>query len=315
MSSTEQIGQSQPNAGRGMARGLTLLTFKCEGACRLGVKTVLGILDVPDAARRLGVLAPSDMDELLQNEDGIRLQRLVETALESAAARPAFLDPAGIEYGPVVNRPEKILCVGLNFRQHAAEIGKPAPPFPVVFGKFNNVLNHHQGVITLPVEAATKFDYEAELVIVMGRRARNVTEADALDYVAGYCTGNDFSARDAQSLPGGQWLLGKTSDGFAPLGPYLVTADQVDPDNLRIECRVNGETRQNSSTNDFIFTPRQVISYISRFLTLKAGDIIFTGTPQGVILGYPAERQAWLKAGDTVACSVEKLGELEFRLA
>jgi 2-keto-4-pentenoate hydratase/2-oxohepta-3-ene-1,7-dioic acid hydratase in catechol pathway len=315
MPTTEHTDRTRPDAGRGMARGLTLLTLRRDGAYRLGVKTRLGILDVPDAARRLGLPGPSDMDDLLQNQDGVRLQRLVNTALESPAARPAFLDESRIEYGPVVTRPEKILCVGLNFRQHAAEVGKPAPPYPVIFGKFNNALNHHKGVITLPVGAATKFDYEAELVIVMGRRARDVSEADALDYVAGYSTGNDFSARDAQMLPGGQWLLGKTSDQFAPVGPYLVTADQVDPDNLRIECRVNGETRQNSSTSDFIFTPRQVISYISRFMTLKPGDIIFTGTPQGVILGYPPERQVWLKPGDVVACSVEHLGELEFTLA
>jgi 2-keto-4-pentenoate hydratase/2-oxohepta-3-ene-1,7-dioic acid hydratase in catechol pathway len=312
MNKNDEVRSDHP---RGMARGLTLLTLRRDGAYRMGVKTHLGILDVSDAARRLGLPAPADMDDLLQREDGIRLQALVDAALGSSVARPAFHDEAGIEYGPVVTRPEKILCVGLNFRQHAAEVGKPAPPYPVIFGKFNNTLNHHKGTIALPVEAATKFDYEAELVIVMGKLARNVSEADALSYVAGYCTGNDFSARDAQMLPGGQWLLGKTSDQFAPLGPYLVTADQVDPDNLRIECRVNGESRQNSSTSDFIFTPRQVISYVSRFMTLKPGDIIFTGTPQGVILGLPAERQVWLKPGDTIACSVETLGELQFTLA
>ncbi len=297
-----------------MARGLTLLSMRRDGGYRLGVKTSAGILDVPEAARRLGVPGPADMDDLLQHEDGIRLQALVEAALGSPAARPAFLDESGIEYGPVVTRPEKILCVGMNFRKHAAEVGKPAPPFPILFGKFNNSLNHHRGTIKLPVAAASKFDYEAELVVVMGKLARDVSEADALSYVAGYCTGNDFSARDAQSLPGGQWLLGKTPDQFAPIGPYLVTADQVDPDDLRIECRVNGETRQNSSTNDFIFTPRQVISYASRYMTLKPGDIIFTGTPQGVIQGMPPERQAWLKPGDRIACSVEQLGELEFML-
>jgi 2-keto-4-pentenoate hydratase/2-oxohepta-3-ene-1,7-dioic acid hydratase in catechol pathway len=279
------------------------------------VKTRLGVLDVPAASQRLGMPAPADMDDLLQNEDGIRLQALVDAALGSSAARSAFLDESLVEFGPVVTRPEKILCVGLNFRQHAAEVGKPAPPYPVIFGKFNNTLNHHRGTITLPVESASKFDYEAELVIVMGREARNVSESDALSFVAGYCTGNDFSARDAQMLPGGQWLLGKTPDNFAPLGPYLVTADQVDPDNLRIECRVNGETRQSSNTSDFIFTPRQVISYVSRFMTIKPGDIIFTGTPQGVILGLPAERQIWLKPGDAIACSVENLGELRFTLA
>ena len=150
-------------------------------------------------------------------------------------------------------------------------------------------------------------------MIVIGKTAKNVSEADALSYVAGYCTGNDFSARDLQFDTGGQWLVGKTLDQFAPVGPYLVTADQVNPDKLKIECRVNGETRQSSNTDDFIFNTAQIV-YISRYITLKPGDIIFTGTPEGVILGYPKDRQVWLKAGDKIACSVEKLGELRFEL-
>jgi 2-keto-4-pentenoate hydratase/2-oxohepta-3-ene-1,7-dioic acid hydratase in catechol pathway len=300
--------------GRGMARGLTLMTLRINGAYRLGVKTRLGVLDVADAARRRGMPAPTRVDELLRREDGPALNALVETALTSKAAAESFLDEAAVEYGPVVTSPQKILCVGLNFRGHAAEIGKPAPPYPVIFGKFTNTLNHHKGTVRLPVAAASQFDYEAELVIVMGREARDVSEADALSFVAGYCTGNDVSARDLQMLPGGQWLLGKTPDGFAPIGPYLVTADQVNPDNLRVECRVNGEQRQDSNTSDFIFTPRQVISYVSRVMTLKPGDIIFTGTPQGVILGRPADQRVWLKPGDTVSCSVGTLGELTFTL-
>jgi 2-keto-4-pentenoate hydratase/2-oxohepta-3-ene-1,7-dioic acid hydratase in catechol pathway len=175
-------------------------------------------------------------------------------------------------------------------------------------------LHPHNKQLRLPVEIASKFDYEVELVIVMGREARSVSEANALSYVAGYSTGNDFSARELQLETGGQWMLGKTPDHFAPIGPYLVTADQIDPDNLKIECRVNGETRQSSSTSDFIFNTSKVISYISRYITLKPGDIIFTGTPEGVILGHPKDKQVWLKPGDKVACSVEKLGELRFEL-
>ena len=171
------------------------------------------------------------------------------------------------------------------------------------------------GTIKLPVEVAKKFDYEVELVMVMGKEAKNVPEADALSYVAGYCTGNDFTARDLQlETPSKQWMIGKTPDQFAPLGPYLVTADQIDPDNLKIECRVNGETRQSSNTNDFIFNCRQMISFISRYIKLKPGDIIFTGTPEGVIAGRPKDKQVWLKPGDKVACSLEKLGELKFEL-
>jgi 2-keto-4-pentenoate hydratase/2-oxohepta-3-ene-1,7-dioic acid hydratase in catechol pathway len=148
----------------------------------------------------------------------------------------------------------------------------------------------------------------------MGKEARNVSEADALSCVAGYATGNDFTARDLQLETGGQWLLGKTPDQFAPLGPYMVTADQIDPDNLKLECRVNGETRQSSNTSDMIHNNRKLVSYVSQYITLRPGDIIFTGTPEGVIQGKPKEKQVWLKPGDKIACSVEKLGELTFDL-
>jgi hypothetical protein len=145
-------------------------------------------------------------------------------------------------------------------------------------------------------------------------KSKAVDEADALSYVAGYATGNDFTARDLQLETGGQWMVGKTPDQFGPTGPYLVTGDQINPDNLKLECRVNGETRQSSNTSDFIFDTRKMISYISRVITLKPGDIVFTGTPQGVIQGKPKDQQVWLKPGDKIACSVERLGELKFEL-
>jgi 2-keto-4-pentenoate hydratase/2-oxohepta-3-ene-1,7-dioic acid hydratase in catechol pathway len=302
------------NRTRGLAQRLTLLTLRRDGEYRLGAKTERGILDVREAARLLHREGPATMDELLQNEDGPRLNALVAAALAAKEVPGAFLDEGKVEYGPVVTRPEKIVCVGLNYRRHALEVGMPIPKQPVLFNKFNNALNRHRGTIKLPVEVATKFDYEVELVMVMGREAKNVSEADALSHLAGYCTGNDFTARDLQLETGGQWMVGKTPDQFAPLGPYLVTADQVDPGNLKIECRVNGETRQSSNTHDFIFNCRQIVSYISRVITLKAGDIIFTGTPEGVIQGQPPEKRVWLKAGDKIACSLEKLGELTFDL-
>jgi len=303
-----------PKRARGMAHGLTLLTMRRNGEYRLAVKTDKGILDVPQAAGLLHAHVPATMDDLVQDEDGPSLNALVSVALKSSAAHPAFVDEATIEYGPVVTRPEKIVCVGLNYRRHAKEVNMAIPNQPVLFNKYNNSLSAHRSAIKLPVEVARKFDYETELVIVVGRNAKNVSEADALSYVAGYCTGNDFSARDLQFDTGGQWMVGKTVDQFAPLGPYLVTADQVNPDQLNIECRVNGETRQSSNTEDFIFSSAQIVSYISRHMMLKAGDIIFTGTPEGVILGCPKDKQIWLKAGDRIACSVEKLGQLEFEL-
>jgi 2-keto-4-pentenoate hydratase/2-oxohepta-3-ene-1,7-dioic acid hydratase in catechol pathway len=299
---------------RGMARGLTLLTMRREGEYRLGVKLAPGILDVAEAAKTLKMYAPATMDQLLQNEDGPSLNALVDKASKSLEVKKAFLQEEGIEYGPVVTRPEKIVCVGLNYRQHAIEIGAPIPKQPVLFNKYNTALNHHGGTIKLPSGAAKKFDYEVELVMVIGKEAYQVNEADALSYVAGYCTGNDFTARDLQLETGGQWMGGKTPDQFAPLGPYLVTADQIDPDTLKIECRVNGETRQSSNTSDFIFNSRKQIAYISQVITLKPGDIIFTGTPFGVIQGMPPEKRVWLKPGDKIACSLEKLGELRFEL-
>jgi 2-keto-4-pentenoate hydratase/2-oxohepta-3-ene-1,7-dioic acid hydratase in catechol pathway len=299
-----------------MARGLTLLNMRRNGETRLGAKTDKGILDVPEAAKLLRLHAPRDMDDLLQNEDGPSLNALLDaaTAAKLSAAHSAWIKEDSVEYAPLVTRPEKIVCVGLNYRKHAQEIGSPVPKAPVLFSKFNVALNRHNGTIKLPVEVAKKFDYEVELVIVIGKEAHNIAEADALSCVAGYCTGNDFTARDLQLETGGQWLIGKTPDQFAPVGPYMVTAEQINPDNLKLECRVNGETRQSSNTNDFIFNCRQMISYISRHITLRPGDIVFTGTPEGVIQGKPKDQQVWLKAGDKIACSLEKLGELRFDL-
>jgi 2-keto-4-pentenoate hydratase/2-oxohepta-3-ene-1,7-dioic acid hydratase in catechol pathway len=305
---------TQENGTRGMAKGLTLLTFVQNGAPRLGVKTEKGILDAVAAAQMLKLPCPATIDDLLQTENGPALNAVVEKALASNTAAKAFVKEDGIKYGPVVARPEKIVCVGLNYRKHAAEVGAPIPKQPVLFNKFNNTLNCHNGTVKLPVHAAHNFDYECELVMVIGKQASKVSEADALSYVAGYATGNDFTARDLQLETGGQWMIGKTPDQFAPLGPYLVTADQIDPDNLKIELRVNGETRQSSNTSDFIFNSRKMISYISQVITLKPGDIIFTGTPEGVIQGKPPDKRVWLKPGDKIACSLEKLGELKFDL-
>ena len=297
-----------------MPRGLTLLNMRGDGGYRLGVKTARGILDVTPAAQALGMSASGDMDDLLQNGKGESLKLLMDAAM-SRPADAMFIREADVRYAPVVTRPEKIIMMGFNYRMHAEETGTPIPKDPPLFNKFNNTLNHHGGTIKLPVETMKQFDYEVELVIVFGRECHDVTEANALDYVAGYCTGNDFSARDMQYLTS-QFMIGKTADGFAPLGPYLVTSDLVsDPNNLRLETRVNGQQRQDWNTKDMIFNCRQLISFASRMFTIKPGDIMFTGTPQGVIFGQrPKEARVWLKPGDKIACSLEKLGELTFEL-
>ena len=303
---------SEESAGD-MPRGMTFATIRREGTLSLAIKTDRGLLDVRQAESVFKQKAPITIDEVLHRGGGTQLQRLLTRAL-SGPAKGLFVDENKVEFGPCVTNPEKIICVGLNYRKHAAETGNPVPTLPILFNKYNTALNGHRGIIKVSQEAAAQFDYEVELVIVMGRVARNVSEAGALSHVLGYCTGNDFSARDLQRASS-QWMLGKSLDGFAPIGPYLVTADQVpDPNRLRIECRVNGEVRQSSNTADMVFGCASLIRYISRHFTLKPGDIIFTGTPEGVIAAYPRERQVWLKAGDRITSTIERLGELSFSL-
>jgi 2-keto-4-pentenoate hydratase/2-oxohepta-3-ene-1,7-dioic acid hydratase in catechol pathway len=295
-----------------MPRNATLLNMRLDNRYSLGVKTERGVLNVSAAAQALNMPAPTDMDDLLQNGRGGLLTNLVRAAANGPAS--LYMTEETVQHAPVVTRPEKIIMMGFNYRRHAEETNTTPPRDPPLFNKYNNTLNYHGGTIRLPTAVARQFDYEVELVIVFGRECRNVSEADALNYVAGYCTGNDFSARDLQTLTS-QFMIGKTCDGFAPIGPYMVTSDLIpDPNNLRLETRVNGEQRQDWNTSDMIFNCRQLISFASKMMTIKPGDIFFTGTPQGVIFGMPPDKRVWLKPGDRVACSLEKLGELRFDL-
>ena len=296
-----------------LPKQMTFCTLRKGGEYSLGLKTNRGILDVKKAAQALRKNVPLTIDEVLQGADAQALKALMDQALANGNLKTAFIEESQAEFGPCVTNPEKIIMLGYNYRRHVMEMKMQVPTSPVLFNKYNNALNCHNGVINLP-EVAKKFDYEVELVVVMGKVARNVSEQDALSYVFGYCTGNDFSARDLQ-FKTTQLMLGKTSDGFGPIGPYLVTADQIlDPQNLKLECRVNGEVRQSSNTSDMIFSCAKIISYTSQHWTLKPGDIFFTGTPEGVINGYPPEKQVWLKAGDKISTTIEKLGELRFSL-
>jgi len=304
-----------------LPENVILLALKnADGTQSLGVKVSEGVIDVRHAKKQLGLAAPETLEELLREGNAAGLSALIGRAqsMHTKGAHGSIVSEATVRHGSLFTHPGKIICVGLNYKQHAKEVGMPEPRVPVLFNKYNNSLTGHNAAINLPPkDIAVKFDYETELLIVIGKNARNVTEERALDCVAGYCTSNDFSARDLQiELPSGQWMIGKTLDGFAPIGPYFVSADLVgNPNNLKIETRVNGELRQSSNTSDFIFNVQQVVSYISRFWTLEPGDIIFTGTPQGVILGMPKDRQVWLKAGDEIVSSIEKLGDLRFTLA
>lgn len=303
-----------PGGAREMPKGMTFCTLRRGTSLTLGLKTERGILDVAAAEQELHAGAPTSIEAVFHGPGDIAgLRRLAEMAGKSKAAETLFVAEQNAPFGPCVTNPQKIICIGLNYRKHAAETGNPVPKMPILFNKYNTTLNNHGGVIAVSKEKAEKFDYEAELVIVIGRTARNVSEADALSHIFGYATGNDFTARDLQSRSS-QWMLGKSLDGAAPVGPWLVTADQVDGDNLKIECRVNGEVRQSSNTSDMVFNCKQLVSYISNYVTLNPGDIIFTGTPEGVISGYPKDKQVWLKPGDRIATSIEKLGNLDFQL-
>ncbi len=230
----------------------------------------------------------------------------------NAAGAPDLLDEAELRIGPPVLNPGKILCVGLNYGRHAAESGMPEPETPVLFSKFNNSVAAPNEEIPLPA-SAVKYDYEVELAVVMGRRARDVSEAEALDYVFGYTTANDLSARDLQ-MRTSQWLLGKTLDKFFPFGPYLVTSDEVpDPQALALRTWLNGTLYQDSNTADMIFSVAEIIAYTSRYMTLEPGDVISTGTPEGVIMGWA--EPVWLKPGDVVDVEVEGLGRLSNTMA
>lgn len=299
-----------------MPRGLTLLTMvQPDGAETLGVKLGNGVLDVVKASRALNIAAPATLEEMLAAGSAGAVTQLVA----AAAGHPELVrEEAGIRFGRLFRNPGKIVCVGLNYKEHVEEAGEKLPTTPILFNKYNNTLAAHNCTIALPSrEVSYKFDYETELVVVIGKRARNVSAAEALDHVAGYAVGHDFSARDLQLETGGQWMVGKTLDGFAPIGPYFVSADQVDPNNLTIETFVNDEAhpRQSSNTAKFIFNPQAVISYASKLFALEPGDIIFTGTPSGVIIGLPRDKQVWLKAGDRIQSRIEKLGTLKFDLA
>jgi 2-keto-4-pentenoate hydratase/2-oxohepta-3-ene-1,7-dioic acid hydratase in catechol pathway len=204
--------------------------------------------------------------------------------------------------------PEKILCIGLNYRDHAIETGSEIPTEPVVFSKFNTALVGHGQAIRLP-KVAHKVDYEAELVVVIGRTSKHVAAGDAMKHVFGYTCGHDVSARDWQKgRPGGQWLLGKTFDTFAPTGPCVVTTNEVDPSDLAIRMQLNGEVVQHSTTAQLIFDIPMLISHLSKIVTLRPGDLIFTGTPPGV--GAARIPPVFLKPGDRCSVEIEGIGIL-----
>lgn len=233
------------------------------------------------------------------------LKRLEKFLQELGDSLPR-VDAEGVILAPAVARPSKIVCIGLNYASHAAEAGMEAPSEPVVFFKATTAWAGPNDDIVIPRDS-NKTDWEVELAVVIGKRAKYVSEDEALNYVAGYGVHNDYSEREWQLEKGGQWVKGKSADTYAPFGPYLATSDEVsNPNDLRLWLNLNGEQLQDGSTSDFIFNIQQVVSYLSRYMTLLPGDVISTGTPAGVGLGF--DPPMYLKEGDVVELGIDGLG-------
>lgn len=249
---------------------------------------------------RLSIEWPADQSLFAQGVDWV-----------ANLPRPSESDwiPVPAQLLPPVPAPEKIICIGLNYRDHAIETGAEIPTEPVVFSKFNSTLIGHGETIRLP-KVSKEVDYEAELVVIIGQSAKHVSADQAMDHVFGYTCGHDVSARDWQKgRPGGQWLLGKTFDTFAPIGPCLVTTRDIpDPSDLRVQMHLNGEVVQDSTTAQLIFDIPSLISHLSQIVTLKPGDLIFTGTPPGV--GAARTPPLFLKPGDQCTVEIQGIGQL-----
>ena len=274
---------------------MKLCNLQVNGETHLGLVTGRGVVDAAAAG------CPLTMDAVIAGADRAELE-----ALAAREDLPAVAEPV---YAQVVDQIGKLVCIGLNYRQHAINTGMPIPKNPVLFSKFANALAPAGAAVALPAWEDS-YDYEAELVIVMGKTAWGVSEEEAKDCIFGYTCGNDLSCRDAQ-MRSGQWLPGKTMPGFGPCGPCIVTADCFDPDEPHaIRSFVNGEPRQNGDVTDMIFPVSKLVSYASHYVRLEPVDLIFTGTPSGVALEGGQNKFGWLKAGDTVDVQIEGIGTL-----
>src|SRR6266699_3610922 len=261
-------------------------------------------LILPDGRRIDASGFGTDYDQTFFESDG--LARLARWGARAGAAAPAL--PDGTRLGPPLSRPSKIVCIGLNYRDHARETGQEVPKEPVIFFKATSSICGPNDEVVIP-KGGTKVDWE----VVLGRRAAYVERDEALGYVAGYMLHNDYSERAFQLERGGQWVKGKSCDTFAPLGPFLATPDEIpDVHNLRLWLKVNGETKQSGSTKDLVFDVPTLVSYISQFMTLLPGDVISTGTPAGVGMGQKPPR--FLVDGDVVELGGDGLGSSRQRL-
>ncbi len=256
-----------------------------------------GLIDAQGRIRDLSAHVSDIAGDVLANLD--RLQAIDPASLPLVEGNP--------RYGACVGQIGKFICIGLNYSDHAAESGMAVPPEPVIFAKYTSAVCGPNDDIIIP-RGSEKTDWEVELAFVIGKPGKYITEADAMDHVAGFCVCNDVSERAYQTERSGQWSKGKSSDNFGPIGPWLVTRDEVaNPNNLHMWLKVNGAQMQNGSTNTMVYQVPFLVSYLSQFFTLHPGDVISTGTPPGVGLGMKPPR--YLKAGDVVELGIEGLGE------
>ena len=310
---------------------MRLITYRQNGVDSIGAlrgdRLVPLTIGYAAYLHKQGEPSPYSIAEAGLPNDMVRFLAAGERAMEAARRALEFVDGLGqstdargprgerllipvaeVDVLAPIPRPQKVLCIGLNYRDHAAELDMKLPDRPLLFSKYPNAITGPGAPIVLP-PITEKVDYEAELTVVIGKTARRVSEADSMEYVAGYTVMNDVSARDLQ-FGDGQWTRGKTLDTFAPLGPAIVTKDEIaDPHNLAISLRINGETMQDSNTSNLVFGVPQLVSFLSQAITLEPGDIIATGTPHGV--GHNRKPPVYLKPGDVVVVEVEKVGRLE----
>ena len=304
---------------------MKLVTFTREGVSQVGAVVDNEVVDLNLAyqglvesegklrARQIAeAFVPADMNGFLQGgKESLELaKKAIQYALENREdkGRKLVFSVNDVQVEAPVPNPGKIICVGHNYREHILEMGREIPEFPVVFAKFaNTVVGPEDDIPFFPI--SERLDYEAEMAFVIGKRARNVSQEDALDYVAGYTIVNDITYRDLQRRTI-QWLQGKTVEGSAPMGPWLITTDELtDPSGLAVMLTVNGEERQHTNTANLVFSVQYLVEFLSNLVTLEPGDVILTGTPGGV--GVAMDPPTFLKDGDVVSISIEKIGSLE----
>ncbi len=288
---------------------MKLSTILWNNRTELAVSTDKGMVPISLIGNSELSSHSESLNSFLGNHDYLKT---LKTELNIKASELKALKDGEFKFAPAVGKPGKILCIGQNYVNHINELNEKPPEFPIIFSKFTNSLAANEEDIPLPPNSM-QVDYEGEMGIVIGKETSMVPENQALSHVFGYFIANDITARDIQFRTS-QWLLGKTFEKFFPTGPYILTADEVqNSQNLSIKTYLNGELRQNSNTSNMIFSCSHLISYISQFIKLEPGDVISTGTPEGVIMGIPEKKRVWLSEGDIVEVEIDGLGKLRNR--